>query len=164
MKFIKLIKASNTQEKEALAQFLETTPNKIEEIEPNYGLPTFKFGKEEYCVSNDDGKIKQAVSDSLENLFEGMYVSEFCEKVIPYLGGSVEDYLEPLDDDFSIEEQLSNGMLDTMGYEFEGYANFDEMAQDVIDSYGAGHEIAPYDNRTEEIDFNGSTYYIFRQN
>lgn len=164
MKFIKLIKASNTQEKEALAQFLETTPDKIEEIKSQYDLPTFKFGEEEYCISNDDNKIHKVVSDSLENLFEGMYVSEFCEKVIPYLSGSVEDYLKSLDDDFSIEEQLSNGMLDILGYKFEGYANFDKMAQDVIDIYGAGHEIASYDGRTEETNFNGSTYYIFRQN
>lgn len=164
MKFIKLIKASNSPEKEALAQFLETTSDKIEEIEYNHGLPTFKFGKEEYCVSNDDRKIKQAVANSLENLFDGMYVSEFYENVIPYLRGSAEDYLEPLDDEFFIEELYENGMLDIPGYKFQGYTNFDKMAQDVIDIYGAGHEIAPYDNITEEIDFNGSTYYIFRQN
>lgn len=163
MNMIRVIKASFENEKEALAKFLETTPDKIEKIESNFNLPTFKFGDEEYCISNNDELILKAVESSIENLFDGMYVSEFCEKVIPYLSGALEDYIEPLDDELPIDEQLEQGMLDLWGYKFQGYTNFKKMAQDVIDTYGAGHEIAPYDGNTEEIDFNGTTYYIFRQ-
>lgn len=173
MKFIKLIKSSNDVESQALATYLNLPTKNIKKVKDEYGLPTFEVNNngetQRYSISNDDEKIKQAVAGSLETLFDGLYVSEFCKSVVPYLSGNAEDYLSTPYDDMSFDEQLESGMLDNVhGYEFNGYqyqgqVDFEKMAQDVIDIYGAAHELDSYDNRGDEIDFNGKTFQIFRK-
>lgn len=165
MKFIRVLKANTNKEQEALASFLNTSTAKLKSIENVFNIPTFSFGNEEYSITDDEKLIHNAVEDSLEYLFDGLTVEEFCEKIIPYLSGNIDDYLSVFTDDMTATEQFENGMFNGVwGYKFQGRVDFDKMATDVIDKFGAGHELSSYDNRTDEIDYNGSKYYIFRQN
>lgn len=119
-------------------------------------IPVFTIGdsNDMYAVSANEQDIKRAVEDSLENLFDGMRVDEFVEKVVPYIGSrDVNDYME----DYEENDPY------VWGYKYTGSVDFEKMAEDVINEYGAGHELAPYDGRTDEIEINGKTYYIFRQ-
>lgn len=168
-----------TDEARAVAKYLEIPETDVEDVESDdyydylYKVEAKKDGKKHiYYVSSDEYDIKRGVEDSLESLFDDLTVPEFCEKVIPYLSGSIEDYLsvngEWLTDSegnaWDIEAQLDDGALDGVwGRDFQGSVDFDKMADDVISQYGAGHELAPYDNKTMEQDYDGVTYYIFKQ-
>lgn len=168
-----------TEEARAVAKFLEIPETDVEDVESDdyydylYKVEAKKDGKKHiYYVSSDEYDIKRGVEDSLESLFDDLTVPEFCEKVIPYLSGSIEDYLsvkgEWLTDSegnaWDIEAQLDDGALDGVwGRDFQGSVDFDKMADDVIAKYGAGHELAPYDNETMEQELDGVTYYIFKQ-
>lgn len=168
-----------TEEARAVAKFLDIPETDVEDVESDdyydylYKVEAKKDGKKHiYYVSSDEYDIKRGVEDSLENLFDDLTVPEFCEKVIPYLSGSIEDYLsingEWLTDSegnaWDIEAQLDDGALDGVwGRDFQGSVDFDKMADDVIAKYGAGHELAPYDNKTMEQELDGVTYYIFKQ-
>ena len=168
-----------TEEARAVAKFLDIPETDVEDVESDdyydylYKVEAKKDGKKHiYYVSSDEYDIKRGVEDSLENLFDEITVPEFCEKVIPYLSGSIEDYISVSDvwatdsegNAWGVEAQLDDGALDgVFGRDFQGSVDFDKMADDVIAQYGAGHELAPYDNKTMEQDLDGVTYYIFKQ-
>ena len=144
------------EERKALQKFLGTT-DYIYKNDILYDIiPTFIVGdsNEIYAVSANEQDIKRAVEDSLESLFDGMRVDEFVEKVISYIGSrDVNDYLE----DYEENDPY------VWGYKYQGSVDFEKMAEDVINEYGAGHELASYDNETNEVEYNGKTYYIFRE-
>lgn len=194
-------KASNEDEKAALAKYLNINENDITKNEDSFhfGIPEFttKNG-EQYSVSANESAIKDAVAENMENLFDELGFEEFKEKVLPYVGGfentfSVseshfydevyreleEDGIEePTDEQI---EKRQQEIIDTYGSAEEffiefgdeyvkqmidhgvAYMNFETMAENVISEYGAGHELSSYDNSTEEVEYNGKTYYIFRQ-
>lgn len=237
MNFKKMSKLLNLVEQEenvsnevlALSKHLEVPTSNIEESdEYDYGLPTFEVKMNDnkiciYSISSDEYDIKRAVEDSLENLYDDMGISEFMDKVVPYLGnasdflsGDVEDYyiefyydyaqdiateegtrfieemeelgLNPEDYDhnedytewessvFDAFAQASYERLDDPLEEFiaewrhdprmiEHYLtlDFSYLADECINSYGAGHELARYDGHTEEVELDGVTYFIFKQ-
>lgn len=195
-------KAFYEDEKAALAKYLNISENDITKSEDSFyfGLPEFttKSG-EEYRVSASESVIKDAVAESLENLFDDLGFEEFKEKVLPHVGGfentfsvseskfydQAREELENVDEiDEPTEEQIekkqqeiidSYGSAEEFFIEFgddyvremidhgDAYMNFETMAENVISEYGAGHELAGYDNETNEVEYNGKTYYIFRQ-
>ena len=193
-------KANNEDEKAALAKYLNIKENDIKE-EDNYYFGIAEFSTkdgEQYRVSASESAIKDAVAESLENLFDEIGFEEFKEKVLPNVGGfentfSVseshfydevyreleEDGIEePTDEQIEKRQQeiIDNyGSAEEFFIEFgdeyvkqminhgDAYIDFETMAEDVINEYGAGHELAGYDNETNEIEYNGKTYYIFRQ-
>lgn len=158
------IKANVGNEKEALATYLNADINELKEIDKVFDIPTFSYNEEEYSITDDEDLIHKAVEDSLENLFDGLTVEEFCEKIISYLYRGIDDYIFPFDDTLTAQEQYEEGLFDGVwGYKFQGNVDFEKMADDVINSYGAGHELSSYDANTDEINYKGSTYYIFRQ-
>lgn len=194
-------KASNEEEKQALAKYLNINEKDITKNEDSFhfGIPEFttKSG-EQYSVSASESAIKDAVAENMENLFDELGFEEFKEKVLPHVGGfentfSVseshfydevyreleEDGIEePTDEQIEKRQQeiIDNyGSAEEFFIEFgdeyvkqmidngDAYMNFETMAENVISEYGAGHELASYDNDTNEIEYNGKTYYIFRQ-
>ena len=67
--------------------------------------------------------------------------------------GSAEEFFIEFGDEY-VKQMIDHG---------DAYMNFETMAENVISEYGAGHELSSYDNSTEEVEYNGKTYYIFRQ-
>ena len=195
-------KAFYEDEKAALAKYLNINENDITKKEDNFyfGLPEFttKSG-EEYSVSASESVIKDAVAESMENLFNDLGLDEFQEKVLPYVGNfdryfsvseskfydQAREELENVDEiEDPTEEQIEKKqqeIIDSYGSAEEFFIEFGDdyvkemlnygdasidfktMAEDVINEYGAGHELAGYDNETNEVEYNGKTYYIFRQ-
>ena len=160
-----------TDEAKAVAKFLGVSESEVKDVEMGpyemfsntlYKVESIHDGiKETYLVSSDKANIQIAVEDSLENLFDGLTVDEFCEKVIPYLPRDREEYISAYYEGFDLIEE---GDFDgTWGRDFHGFVDFTKMAEDVIDVYGAGHELSVYDNKTNQVDFEGETYYIFKQ-
>lgn len=147
-----------TDEARAVAKYLEIPETDVKDLESDeyfenfYKVSAEKDGKKHiYYVSSDEYDIKRGVEDSLENLFDGMKVDEFIEKVANYIGG---DYF----DEEEVEWQRND-----WGYQYRGSVDFEEMAKDVISRYGAGHELARYDGDTNVVELDGTTYYIFKQ-
>lgn len=195
-------KAFYEDEKAALAKYLNINEKDITKKEDNFyfGLPEFttKSG-EEYSVSASESVIKDAVAESMENLFNDLGLDEFQEKVLPYVGNfdryfsvseskfydQAREELENVDEiEDPTEEQIEKKqqeLIDSYGSAEEFFIEFGDdyvkemlnygdasidfktMAEDVINEYGAGHELAGYDNETNEVEYNGKTYYIFRQ-
>lgn len=155
---------SNIDEIKALADYLEVPVEQIEQEEMHYAqyfyglLNTYKvtIGKEEqeYYVTASYKNVKKAVEESVTGLFNDMHVSEFIKKVVPYLSNDTSYYISG----------TYRYNTDCYGSDYQGKFYAKRMAQDVIDIYGPGHELASYDNRTIEHDYNGKTYYIFRNN
>lgn len=75
----------------------------------------------------------------MESLFSDLGQDEFVEKVVDEIGYTEKRYFR-------------NGEFNSI-----------KMAKDVIEEYGSGHELAGYDGETNEVEYNGKTYYIFRQ-
>ena len=42
--------------------------------------------------------------------------------------------------------------------------NYDDMAEDIVDTDGMGNSLARYDGVEHEVSVNGTDYYIFRTN
>jgi len=129
---------SKEDDKNALANFLEIDVKDLEDKPDFYGMSQFssKEDGETYAISSDEELIEKNVAEHMENLFDDLGYEEFCKEVIPYLYGNMEDYMT---------------------------IDFRSMARDVIAQYGAGHELAHADNVTDEVEYNGKTYYIFRE-
>ena len=159
-----------TEEARAVAKFLDIPETDVKDVESDeygnrlYKVEAKKDGKKHiYYVSSDKYDIHAAVEDCLESLFEGLTVSEFIDKIIPYLSGNPNDYLEAYGD-ITLDELIESGTLQGVwGYKFQGIVYYEKLADDVIAKYGAGHELAPYDNKTIEQDLDGVAYYIFKQ-
>lgn len=169
MKFIKLIKSSNDVESQALATYLNLPTKNIKKVQDELGLPTYEVNNngetQRYSISDDEDAIKEAVEISISNLVDGLTIPEFCEQVVPYLSGNPNDYFVAPDyEELPFDELLDSGAFDgVFGYKYEGHIYTDKLAEDVINSYGAAHELDYYDNRGDEIDFNGKTFQIFRK-
>ena len=132
---------SREDDKNALAKYLEIGAEKLLD-EPNF-MEMSQFTAEvdgenqTFAISSDTELIENNVAERMENLFDDMGYKSFEKEVIPHLYGDMSDYMK---------------------------IDFKAMARDVIDQYGAGHELSDYDADTEEIEHNGKTYYIFREN
>lgn len=139
-----------------MAKYLNIKPNKIEEIEDFFYLPTYKIvdNGQEYSVSNDEYDIKISIEESMEHHFDSLTIKEFNEKIVKNLSGNIEDYLPDYDD---MDDYVT-------GSEYNKTVNLEKMVDDVINIYGPGHELALYDGDTNTEEIDGETYYIFRQN
>lgn len=89
--------------------------------------------------------------DNIEDPTEEQIEKKQQELIDSY--GSAEEFFIEFGDDY-VKEMLNYG---------DASIDFETMAEDVINQYGAGHELASYDNDTNEVEYNGKTYYIFRE-
>ena len=48
--------------------------------------------------------------------------------------------------------------------EIENFIDQESFIEDVINSDGRGHTIASYDGNEDEVEYEGTTYYIYRMN
>ena len=51
-----------------------------------------------------------------------------------------------------------------MEREIENFIDQESFIEDVINSDGRGHSIASYDGEEDEVEYEGTTYYIYRMN
>ena len=150
------ISASESVIRGAVAESLENLFNDL-------GLDEFKekvlpfVGDMERYFSVSESKFYDQALEELQNVDEIEDPSEeqieAKQKEIIDNYGSVEEFFIEFGDEY-IKEMINYG---------DASFDFEKMAEDVIDQYGAGHELSSYDNSTEEIEYNGKTYYIFRQ-
>ena len=133
-------------EKAALAKFLNVKEEEIKETEHptnSYSkINAYEINKEDgneiYTVSSDTKQIIQEVADSIKDVYDSYGYEDFQDLVLETLG--------------NLKKYKKYGKLD-----------FIQMAKDQSKKQGYGIELAKYDNETNEINYNGKTYYIFRQ-
>jgi len=73
----------------------------------------------------------------------------------------IEDKVQELTDDAVYDPA---GWLREHGLEMEDFIDKDEFIQGVIDSDGYGSTLSSYDGNADEVDVEGTTYYIIRIN
>lgn len=164
-----------TDEARAVAKYLDIPATDVEDVENGnevygdylYKVEAKKDGKKlTFLVSGNTANIQMAAEEAMEDLFDTLTVPEFCEKVIPHLSGNIDDYLSlsDLEEGDSLEQQIEDGVFNgVFGSDFRGFVDVTKLAEDMISQYGAGHELASYDGKTQEQEFDGVTYYIFKQ-
>lgn len=150
------ISASESVIRGAVAESLENLFNDL-------GLDEFKekvlpyVGDMERYFSVSESKFYDQAYEELQNVDEieeptDEQVEKKQQEIIDSYGSAEEFFIE-FGDEY-IKEMINHG---------DAFFDFEKMAEDVIDEYGAGHELSSYDNSTEEVEYNGKTYYIFRQ-
>lgn len=169
LKSSKNIKSSNDVESQALAAYLNVPTKNIKKVKDALGLPTYEVNNngetQRYSISDNEKAIKKAVEESIGYLVEELTIPEFCKNVVPYLSGDPNDYFVAPDyEELPFDELLDSGAFDgVFGDKYEGHIYKDKLAEDVISNYGPAHELDHYDNRGDEINFDGRTFQIFRK-
>jgi hypothetical protein len=129
------------------------------------------------------GMMISSLEDRMSDMEDEDEISELQEKVdelndeLDEIDSEIEDiendpegeYPDDLVDD-KAEELAKDAAYDPMdwlkemGLEMENFIDKDEFIQGVIDSDGYGNTLASYDGNADEVDVEGTTYYVIRLN
>lgn len=104
----------------------------------------------EYLVLDDeeaDAKAKEEIEQSIW-AFNAEFIISHCKADIP------EDVIKVIQDKYESGNDTILQLID----------DFDEFVEDAISADGRGHFINYYDGTENEIDVDGNTYYIYKQN
>ena len=110
-------------------------------------------------ISNLEDKISE-LNDELDEIdseiedIESSPEGDFPDNLI-------EDKVQELTDDAVYDPA---GWLREMGLEMENFIDKDEFIQGVIDADGYGSTLSSYDGNADEVDVEGTTYYVIRIN
>ena len=127
-------------------------------------------------------KIKEMIGEFNEELEEtdDSIMREELEDKIQDLESEIED-LEDDEDSYEFTEEAKEryveSRMDDVRYdpvrflrdyglerEIENFIDQESFIEDVINSDGRGHTIASYDGNEDEVEYEGTTYYIYRMN
>ena len=127
-------------------------------------------------------KIKEMIGEFNEELEEtdDSIMREELEDKIQDLESEIEELTDDEDSyEFTEEakERYVEGRMDDVRYdpvaflrdyglerEIENFIDQESFIEDVINSDGRGHTIASYDGNEDEVEYEGTTYYIYRMN
>lgn len=149
------VSASESAIKDAVAENMENLFDELgfEEFKEKV-LPYVGGFENTFSVSENhfyDEVYRELEEDGIEEPTDEQIEKRQQEIIDNY--GSAEEFFIEFGDEY-VKQMIDHG---------DAYMNFETMAENVISEYGAGHELASYDNDTNEIEYNGKTYYIFRQ-
>lgn len=126
-----------------LDEFKEKVLPYVGDMERYFSVSESKFYDQAYEELRDVDDVEDPTEEQVE--------AKQQEIIDSY--GSPEEFFIEFGNEY-VKEMINYG---------DASFDFEKMAEDVIDQYGAGHELSSYDNSTEEVEYNGKTYYIFRQ-
>ena len=144
-------------------------------------------------IYGDDMELTSEAKEEIEKIKEmiGEFNEELEETDDPSMREELEDKIQDLeseiedlkDDEDSYEfteeakERYVEGRMDDVRYdpvrfmrdygmerEIENFIDQESFIEDVINSDGRGHTIASYDGSEDEVEYEGTTYYIYRMN
>lgn len=144
-------------------------------------------------IYGDDMELTSEAKEEIEKIKEtiGEFNEELEETDDPIMREELEDKIQDLeneleeltDDEDSYEfteeakERYVEGRLDDVRYdpvaflrdyglerEIENFIDQESFIEDVIRSDGRGHTISSYDGSEDEVEYEGTTYYIYRMN
>lgn len=132
---------------EALAKHLEVEQDEINESK--YDSDTFEHGRNEYLVLTDSEADQKAEDEILNSVWA--FNSEFLASYMP--DGVDAEIVRIIQEAKSEDanEPLKNMLTDENNF-----------IQSAIAADGRGHFLARYDGEEHEIDFNGTTYFIYK--
>jgi len=144
-------------------------------------------------IYGDDMELTSEAKEEIEKIKDmiGEVNEEIEETDDPIMREELEDKIQELeseieeleDDEDSYEfteeakERYVEGRMQDIRYdpvsflrdyglerEIENFIDQDSFIEDVINSDGRGHTISSYDGEEDEIEYEGTTYYIYRMN
>ncbi len=105
-------------------------------------------------VMNEDGLLDLADEDDYDD-----YIEQGTEALMndnkDYYGTYAKAYLDEFGKDAFKDFVEAHG---------DNVINYDDMAEDIVDTDGMGNSLATYDGVEHEVSVNGTDYYIFRTN
>lgn len=133
-------------------------------------IQSYKSQIEKLNTILDDTEDEDDIEDIEEKISE-------LEDMIYELESEIEDIRENPEGDFpeemiddKVEEILDNvrsdprSFLDELGLDWSNYIDKDEFIKGVIDADGYGHTLNSYDGTADEVEVEGTTYYVMRIN
>ena len=144
-------------------------------------------------IYGDDMELTSEAKEEIEKIKDmiGEFNEELEETDDPIMREEIEDKIEDLeseieeltDDEDSYEfteeakERYVESRMDDVRYdpvsflrdyglerEIENFIDQESFIEDVIRSDGRGHTISSYDGSEDEVEYEGTTYYIYRMN
>lgn len=105
-------------------------------------------------VENEDGLLDIADEDDYDDYIE-QGVEALMNNIKDAYGTYAKAYLDELgEENFdAFVKEHGNNIL-----------NYEDMAEDIVDTDGMGNSLARYDGKENEVMVNGTDYYIFRTN
>jgi hypothetical protein len=122
---------------------------------------------EEYLEDEEDEEKIENIQEKIDELDE--MISEF-ESEIEDINDSPEgDFPQDMIDE-KVEERLKDVRYDPEDFikewdlDFVDFIDKDDFIQGVIDADGYGHTLSSYDGNADEVDVEGTTYWVIRIN
>lgn len=144
-------------------------------------------------IYGDDMELTSEAKEEIEKIKEviGEFNEELEETDDPIMREELEDKIQDLENELEelkededsyefteeAKERYVEGRMDDVRYdpvrfmrdygmerEIENFVDQESFIEDVINSDGRGHSIASYDGEEDEVEYEGTTYYIYRMN
>ena len=139
---------------------MELTSEAKEEIEKIKEM-IGEFNEE--LEETDDSIMREELEDKIQDLESEIEDLEDDEDSYEFTEEAKEKYVESRMDDVRYDPVR---FLRDYGLEreIENFIDQESFIEDVINSDGRGHTIASYDGNEDEVEYEGTTYYIYRMN
>tara|TARA_Y100000816_G_C25687423_1_gene363792 strand:- start:252 stop:575 length:324 start_codon:yes stop_codon:yes gene_type:complete len=107
--------------------------------------------------------MREELEDKIQDLESEIEDLEDDEDSYEFTEEAKEKYVESRMDDVRYDPV---SFLRDYGLEreIENFIDQESFIEDVINSDGRGHTIASYDGNEDEVEYEGTTYYIYRMN
>lgn len=132
----------------------EITPYDVEVLDYDlYGLTLVEIDGNEYAIGDDE----EADDATLEYIKESVWAFN-----ADFIAGEIGNYdLKPAIEALqALCEDGNDGIMALI----EAFTTIEDFAQNAISADGRGHFISSYDGEENEIEYNGTDYYIYRVN
>ena len=139
---------------------MELTSEAKEEIEKIKEM-IGEFNEE--LEETDDSIMREELEDKIQDLESEIEDLEDDEDSYEFTEEAKEKYVESRMDDVRYDPV---SFLRDYGLEreIENFIDQESFIEDVINSDGRGHTISSYDGSEDEVEYEGTTYYIYRMN
>jgi hypothetical protein len=138
----------------ALCAFLDCEPEDLSKLDYNhYGaLSIYKIGAREYAIGTDEEADKAAANYIEDSIwaFNASFLASFTGLPEEMFSG-MQDKCEGANDAFKTCVELAKG----------GMAAF---VSEAISADGRGHFMSSYDGEENDVEINGTRFYIYRIN
>ena len=144
------MKTELTSHQKALAAHLEVPAEEI--TQSKYNENEFDCGDtyRVYTDSEADEAVKEQIKDSIW-AFNADFILGECGLPL-----ELEDCIR------SFQEKECEGANDALLALVEKCAGLDKFVNSAVSADGRGHFLSSYDGEENEVDFEGETYYIYR--
>lgn len=147
---------ATTSHHKALAKFLKVLPEELNRIGGVINSPTqFELGNgsRQYYIATDseaNDVLREKIRDEVW-AFNSDFILSQCGLPLE-LAGCIKGF----------QEKEGEGANDALLALVEKCGDLDKFVRDAVALDGRGHFLSSYDGRESEIDFEGETYYIYK--